>query len=164
LPAAFNKIQWYGRGPHETYWDRKTSGKIGIWKSLIDQDFHRYSRPQETGNKTDIRWMNICSDRICLHISSADDQLLSGSAWPFKTSELDYIPGKDGGTSASGLVPVSSRHGADIKKGDQVQVNIDHKQMGLGGDTSWGRLVHEEYTIPSGKYSYSFIIKPSIIN
>jgi len=64
--------------------------------------------------------------------------------------------------SASGLVPVTSRHGAEIVTGECVQWNIDHLQMGVGGDTSWGRLVHDEYTIPPKKYHYSFIVKPDI--
>ena len=49
-------------GPHETYWDRKTAGKIGVFEGAIQNQFHRYSRPQETGNKTDIRWMSVQSN------------------------------------------------------------------------------------------------------
>ena len=90
-----------------------------------------------------------------------DNQLLNGSVWPFNTTALDFVAGKDGGASASGLVPVTSKHGAHIKTGQLVQWNIDHLQMGVGGDTSWGRLVHEEYTIPAGNYRYSFILKPN---
>jgi len=160
LPNQFTETSWYGRGPHETYWDRKLSGKIGIFHGPIQDQFHRYPRPQETGNKTDIRWMQVSSEGLYLLVHSADNQLLNGSIWPFNTSELDYIVGKDGGISASGLVPVSSRHGADIKTGAIVQWNIDHLQMGLGGDTSWGRPVHKEYTIAPGEYHYSFVIIP----
>ncbi len=160
LPDHFNNTSWYGRGPHETYWDRKFSGKIGIYQGTVKEQFHRYSRPQETGNKTDLRWMSVSSNALRLTVYPADDQLLSGSTWPFNTAELDYVAGKDGGQSASGLVPVSTRHGAEIKCGPLVQWNIDHLQMGLGGDTSWGRLVHKEYTIPPVEYRYSFVIVP----
>ncbi len=161
LPEVFTETAWYGRGPHETYWDRKTAGKIGIHQGPIANQFHRYSRPQETGNKTDIRWMKVSSDALHLTVYPADNNLLSGSVWPFNTSELDYIAGKEGGMSASGLVPVSSRHGAEIMSSTTVQWNIDHLQMGVGGDTSWGRPVHKEYTIPAGEYQYSFTITPS---
>ena len=153
LPNTFTKMSWYGRGPFETYWDRKSSGKIGIYDGLIENQFHRYSRPQETGNKTDIRWMQLESDQIKLSVSPTDNQLLSCSAWPFPTSELDFEAGKDGGQSASGLVPVTSKHGAFIQTGEIVQWNIDHLQMGVGGDTSWGRLVHPEYCIPAKELS-----------
>ena len=104
--------------------------------------------------------MQVSSSALNLTVHPADNQLLNGSVWPFSTSELDYIVGKDGGMSASGLVPVSSRHGADIKTGQTVQWNIDHRQMGVGGDTSWGRPVHREYTIVPGEYRYSFVIIP----
>jgi beta-galactosidase len=161
LPNAFTETSWYGRGPFETYWDRKTAGKIGIYEGAVKDQFHRYSRPQETGNKTDLRWMSVQSNGIDLTANSTDDQFLNGSVWPFATDELDFVAGKDGGESASGLVPVTSKHGADIKTGALVQWNIDHLQMGVGGDNSWGRLVHEEYTIPARGYRYSFVIQPS---
>ncbi|MCB9081838.1 MAG: DUF4981 domain-containing protein [Lewinellaceae bacterium] len=161
LPNTFTEMAWYGRGPHETYWDRKLAGKIGIYEGLIQDQFHRYSRPQETGNKTDIRWMQVMSEKVILTVQSTDRQFLNGSVWPFATAELDFVAGKEGGKSASGLVPVTSRHGADIETGKLVQWNIDHLQMGVGGDTSWGRLVHPEYTIPAGVYHYAFIIQPS---
>lgn len=161
LPNNYTEMSWYGRGPHETYWDRKLSGKVGIYEGNIQNQFHRYSRPQETGNKTDIRWMSVESDKLKLTAQSTDSMLLNGSVWPFVSSELDYVAGKDGGKSASGLVPVTSKHGADIKTGKWVQWNIDHLQMGVGGDTSWGRLVHDKYCIPATKHNYSFIIKPT---
>ena len=162
LPDDFAITSWYGRGPHFTYWDRQTSGKIGIYRGAVADQFHRYSRPQETGNKTDIRWMQLSTDEISITAYPADSFLLNGSVWPFHTSELDYKAGKDGGESASGLVPVSSRHGAEIKAGTRVQWNIDHLQMGVGGDNSWGRPVHDKYTIPAGEYRYSFILVPAV--
>ncbi len=162
LPAGYTSTSWYGRGPQETYWDRKTAGKISIHKGEIQDQFHRYSRPQETGNKTDLRWMELSSKDLSIQVQPTDHQLLNGSVWPFSNSELDFVAGKDGGISASGLVPVTSKHGAYIQTGKEVQWNIDHLQMGLGGDTSWGRLVHEEYTIPAKVYQYSFSIRPSV--
>ena len=158
---TFDRVSWYGRGPHETYWDRKTSGKIAIHEGNVVDQFHRYSRPQETGNKTDIRWMSLESDKLYLTAQPLDSRFLSCSVWPFTTSELAFEPGKDGGISASGLVPITNKHGADITIGKRQQWNIDHLQMGVGGDTSWGRHVHDRYTIPVANYSYSFVIIPS---
>jgi beta-galactosidase len=162
LPMGFTQISWYGRGPHETYWDRKTSGKIGIYQSRVADQFHRYSRPQETGNLTDLRWMRLSADTLTLTAYPADSFLINGSAWPFGTAELDFEPGIDGGESASGLVPVTTKHGAHIKSGPRVQWNIDHLQMGVGGDNSWGRPVHKEYTIPPGEYHYSSTLVPAL--
>ena len=158
LPDNFKHNTWYGRGPHETYSDRKTSGKIGIWDELIKDAFHVYSRPQETGNKTEVRWTEVSSDQLKLRAIPTDQQLLSYSVWPFLMEELDYRADEDGAVSASGLVPVTFKHGADIKIDTVVQWNIDHLQMGVGGDNSWGRMVHDEYLIPAKNYQYSFEI------
>lgn len=160
LSSNFTQTDWYGRGPHESYWDRKSSAKIGIYNGLIKDQFHSYSRPQETANKTDLRWMRISHKNLGLVALPLDGQFLNSSVWPFETEELDFVAGKDGGESASGLVPVTSKHGADIKISNLVQWNIDHLQMGVGGDTSWGRLVHPQYCIPVKEYNYSFILKP----
>ncbi len=161
LPNDFNKVSWYGNGPHETYWDRKTSGILKVYKGKVEDQFHRYPRPQETGNKTDLRYFNLESDKVVLHAIMEEHNLFNGNCWPFTTEELGFVEAKDGGQSASGLVPVASKHGAEIKKGKTVQWNLDLLQMGVGGDTSWGRMVHKEYRIPAKEYSFSFVIRPS---
>lgn len=159
LPKSFTDMEWYGNGPGESYWDRKTGAKTGIYDSKITGDFHRYMRPQETGNKSDVRWIEVSSPDISLK-AVATSNWLNSSAWPFAMKEIDFIAGEDGAESASGLVPVTTKHGADIKIGDEVQWNIDHLQMGVGGDNSWGAKVHDAYTIKPGKYQYSFSIIP----
>ncbi|WBX74067.1 DUF4981 domain-containing protein [Tenacibaculum pacificus] len=155
----FKEVSWYGKGPGENYWDRKLGQKTGVYSDEIISQFHRYPRPQETGNKTEVRWMEVSSTGLNLKV--VGEQLLNASVWPFNMKELDFIA-SDAGQSASGLVPVTKKHGADIKIGNTVQWNIDLQQMGVGGDTSWGRLVHKEYTIPANKkYNYSFTIEPT---
>lgn len=156
IPADFQFMAWYGRGPHETYWDRKTSGEIGIWKGIVWDQLHRYSRPQETGNKTDVRWMTLTNGKgLGIKVATSSTPL-SMSAWQLDMEELDFVPGKQGAESASGLVPVTSKHGAELMPQPFITWNIDFKQMGLGGDTSWGRMVHDEYTLPVQSYRYSF--------
>lgn len=158
LPQSFTEVSWYGKGPEESYWDRKTGQKTGVYSGKVNDQFHAYSRPQETGNKTNVRWMQLSSSDMDLKMKS--DQLLNASVWPFSMTELDFSSG-DGAQSASGLVPVTKKHGADIQLGKTIQWNIDLQQMGVGGDTSWGRLVHDEYTISADQsYSYSFTIIP----
>ena len=159
LPNNYTKISWYGNGPEESYWDRKTGVKTGIYSEKVKEEFHRYPRPQETGNKTDIRWVKIASNEITLKAQS--NQFLNTSIWPFTMKELDFSS-DDGAASASGLVTLTKKHGADIKIGDTVQWNIDLLQMGIGGDTSWGRLVHDEYTVKPKTYRYSFVITPQL--
>ncbi|MFD1615295.1 glycoside hydrolase family 2 TIM barrel-domain containing protein [Gelatiniphilus marinus] len=158
LPKEFTKVTWYGKGETESYWDRKTGVKTGIYSGTVTNQFERYLRPQETGNKTDVRWVKVASNNLTLKAKSTI--LFNTSVWPFDMTEIDFNSG-DASESASGLVPVTKKHGADIKIGETVQWNIDYLQMGVGGDTSWGRLVHPEYTIPANKtYSYTFTIVP----
>ena len=157
LANDYKEVSWYGNGPEESYWDRKTGVKTGVYTGKIIDQFHRYPRPQETGNKTDVRWMEVSSNAMTLKVSS--EQLLNTSVWPFAMTEIDFNT-NEAIKSASGLVPVTSKHGAEIKIGETVQWNIDMQQMGVGGDTSWGRLVHDAYTISPEPYSYNFTITP----
>jgi beta-galactosidase len=158
LLSDFQFMKWYGRGPHETYWDRKTSGKMGVFKGHVWDQLHRYMRPQETGNRTDVRWVSL-ENKAGMGIKAYSNIPFSTSAWQLDPEELDYQPSRKGSESASGLVPNTSKHGADLFPGNFITWNIDHKQMGVGGDTSWGRPVHEKYTIPATKYTYSFILQ-----
>jgi beta-galactosidase len=163
VPDEFQFMEWYGNGPHETYWDRKTSGEIGIWQGTVWGQLHQYSRPQESGNKTDVRWMSLSTEEGINLTVTTTSQPLSMSAWQLKRSDLDFVAGKKGVESASGLVPVTSKHGADLFPRDFITWNIDFKQMGLGGDTSWGRKVHDEYTLPVKDYHYSFKLTPESV-
>ena len=62
VPAEFNTMTWYGRGPHESYWDRKTGASVGVWSGPVEEQFFSYVRPQETGNKTDVRWVAMTNE------------------------------------------------------------------------------------------------------
>lgn len=146
VDKTFANIKWFGRGPHESYADRKDSAPIGLYSNTLDKDFHRYVRPQETGNKEDLRWLSLYNkDGQILKIYS--NQYFSASALPFKYKQL-YHAGKGN----------PNKHGGEIKIQDVVSIQINHKQMGVGGDDSWGAPVHSEYSIPVKKYNYSFKI------
>jgi len=161
MPGDYQFIRWYGRGPHESYADRKTSAAVGIYQLPIKEQIHHYSRPQENANKTDVRWLTITAPSGA-GLLSVGDKLLSVSAWPYLQEDIDFIAGKDGSASASGLVPVTTKHGGELLMRNLVTVNLDHKQMGVGGDTSWGRLVHEQYRLPAKSYQYGFTLVPFV--
>lgn len=159
VPESFDTMRWLGRGPHETYADRKRSGRIAMHQLDVEHAFHRYSRPQETGNRTDVRSMTLLDDTgVGLRFES--DTPMSVSVWPFAADELEYVPSSRGEESASGLVPIPSKHGAHIHVGGPRTVSIDHSQMGVGGDTSWGRWVHEEFLIRPSPMSLRYRITP----
>lgn len=161
LPQSFQFMEWFGRGPHESYADRKSSAAIGLYRGQIWDQFYAYTRPQESGNKTDVRRMRLSNEAGIGLEMYTEGEPLSCSAWPFAQEDLDFEAGEGGEASASGLVPNVSKHGADIFPRDFVTWNIDLLQMGVGGDNSWGAPVHEEYQIPGDKvWTYSFWLLP----
>ncbi len=158
LPAEFQYMKWFGRGPVETYEDRK-GAKAGIYAGTTWEQFHPYPRPQESGNKTDVRWVRIVNRQGVGLEAVAEDQLLNTSAWPFAAKELDFVAG-EGGMGASGLTPMTSRHGVDVQPGSLTTWNLDLAQMGTGGQNSWGALPPTQYQLPVKPYCYAFRIRP----
>jgi beta-galactosidase len=145
VPDHFDQVTWYGRGPFENYEDRKTAAFVGLYQLPVDQMFFPYVRPQESGTRTDIRWMSLADeDGNGLLITGMP--LFSASALPFTTSQLDYADSR-------------FRHPADLEENDFIDVNVDLKQMGVGGDDSWGAKPMKQYLLPSGKYSFTFTVR-----
>ncbi len=153
----FENMIWYGRGPHESYWDRKTSALVGLYSGLVKDQFWAYIRPQENGNKTDVRWMSLTNnDGVGLLFKGLP--LLNVTASHVIMEDLES-PGRTDGRQREGVKPVN-RHTTDVKPRNLTSVNIDYKQLGVGGDNSWGAWTHDEYRLKENSYSYSFIIKP----
>lgn len=149
LPGAFSQLEWFGRGPHENYWDRKTGAAVGRYRSTVAEQYHDYSRPQETGNKSDVRWFAL-RDAAGHGLAFSADGLLNFSALPMAQDDLDH--------DRSPSVP--NRHGGLVPFRDFVGVNIDHLQMGVGGDNSWGALPLAKYRIPAKEYAWRFRMAP----
>lgn len=158
LPKEYHFVQWFGRGPVETYEDRK-GAKLGVYGGTVLDQYHAYPRPQETGNKTDVRWMRLINGQGFGIEAIAEEKLLNASVWPFAASELDFIADKDG-MGASGLTPISRKHGVDIQHSDFTTWNLDLCQLGTGGQNSWGSLPPLAYQLPIKAYQYSFILRP----
>jgi len=146
FPGSFDEVTWYGRGPHESYVDRKTSAPIDVYTgSVWDQSF-QYVRPQETGNKTDVRWMALTNNDVGLMIKGSPT--FDGSVHQYPYDDLDYVP-------------KGQKHGKlDLKPKDVVNWLIDMKQMGVGGDNSWGAKPHDKYMIFPGEYSFVYKMIP----
>jgi beta-galactosidase len=144
VPASYNQVKWFGRGPQENYLDRKTGALVGIYNSTVDNWITPYVRPQENANRTDIRWAQFTdSNGNGLQIQY-NQKLLGISAWPYSENDLETI-------SHNNLLP----------QRDFVTINVDGWQMGVGGDISWGLPVHPEYRmIDKGRYEYAFYLKP----
>ncbi|MFI1772044.1 glycoside hydrolase family 2 TIM barrel-domain containing protein [Thalassobellus citreus] len=146
LPKAFSEISYYGRGPYENYSDRKYSAHIGLYNQTVSEQYYPYIRPQETGNKTDVRWSDISNNTITLHIES--DALFNMTALHYLTEDLD-----DG-------LEKNQRNAADLKERDLTNLKIDNKQMGIGSIDSWGAWPMEKYLLKDKTYQYQFKVTP----
>ena len=122
LPSDITTAEWYGRGPHESYVDRKTSAPIGLWRGPIAAQNHNYIRPQETGNKVDVRWMELSGAGRGVRIGGDTPLMMNVLAFPY--ADLDrHTPGTWKST--------------DVVPHDQVTLLVDGAQWGVGGDTQW---------------------------
>lgn len=139
LPAEFENLEWYGRGPHESYCDRKESAVFGIYQSKVKDQHADFVRPCECGGHEDTRWLRVtdgsgCGIEICgnFHFSA-----LPWSIEQYTAAEYADELGESLGTN---LV-------------------LDGFSAGLGGDTGWDKVIHPEYRIPDGNYIYELEIR-----
>lgn len=134
MPAAMENILWFGRGPQENYWDRKSGARVDIHQSTVGKWITRYVRPQENANRSDVRWIGFSDDDgIGLRIES-EGFSMGVSAWPYSAEDL-----------------AAATHDFQLPRRDFITVHLDGAQMGVGGDNSWGLPVHQKYRLEPGK-------------
>lgn len=157
MPREFDQMSWLGRGPHESYADRKTSALVGLYSGPVADQYFPYIRPQENGNKTDVRWMSITNkDGLGLQFIGLPHLSVSTHHQIMEDFES---PGRTDG-SIKDYKNMVRRHTNDVKPRNLTSVNIDYKQMGVGGDNSWGARTHTQYRLTEKAYEYSFRICP----
>lgn len=147
LNKELDNFDYYGRGPWENYTDRNTASLTGIYNSKVADQYVPYTRPQENGYKTDVRWMSL-SNNSGNGIQIEGLQPLGISA--LNNYPEDFDPG----------LTKKYRHTNDITPRNEVIVCVDLAQRGVGGDNSWGAMPHEQYQLKSKEYSFGFVIKP----
>ena len=140
IEKELQNIDWYGRGPHENYIDRESGAAIGIYQTTLNQWITPYVRPQENSNRGGIRWLRFSQGTHQLQFSAVGEPFCA-SAWPYTISTLEQ-----------------TTHDFELKMHNNIIVDIDCNQMGVGGDCSWGLPVLQKYQIKPGKYQYKFII------
>lgn len=147
MPKSFENISYYGRGPVENYIDRKWATELGVYNQTVTDQFYAYIRPQENGNKTDIRWWK--------QFNEAGRGLQFVAEAPFSASALHYtIESLDSGWEKK------QEHSNEVEPVDLTNFLIDKVQMGLGCVDSWGAIPREEYMLPYGDYEFTFIMQP----
>lgn len=140
--SDFNKFKYFGKGPEENYIDRNIGARVDIFEKDVINNLTPYLVPQECGNRTDVRWAEIKTE------SNEGIKFIYNNE-PFELSVLPY----------NFLELEQASHSYELPKSSYTYVTISMKQMGVGGDDSWGAPVLEEFCIPSNKnYEYSFSI------
>ena len=150
MPKAYDRVQYYGRGPVENYIDRNSSEFLGIYENQVADEYFPYVRPQESGNHTDVRWFRVLNEQ--------GRGLEFYSNAPMEASALNYlVEDLDDGVTKDKLI---GSHSGDLVERPQTQVHIQQRQMGLGCVNSWGAWPRQEYQIPCKEYDFTFAIKP----
>ncbi len=136
LAGAFENLAWYGRGPHESYPDRKQSAMVGIYRATVDEQFFPFVDPCECGGHQDTRWLSLTSEGGA-EFYAGGRPLLHFSALRYTIEDL-----------------LQAGHVYELTQTEDVQLNLDGFHLGLGGDTGWTANVHSEYLLPPGIYRY----------
>lgn len=145
-------MTWFGRGPFESYWDRKTAADVGRYDASVAEQYFPYVRPQENGNKTDVRWVAIASDSVAL--LAVGDPVLEVQAHhnlpeDFETPGAGYVERDE----------TLNRHISDIVPQPFTWLALDLHQMGVGGDDSWGSWTHDQYRLRDTSYAWSYRLR-----
>ncbi len=145
VPGELDRVNWFGRGPHETMWDRKSGAAVGRYSARVVELVTDYVRPQENGNRTDVRWATLTnSDGKGLLIADAGGTLLSLSARPYTQDDL-----------------AAATHIHELPQRENITVCVDYKQRGVGGDTPAGSHPHDEYRLYGGQdVGFAFRLRP----
>jgi beta-galactosidase len=148
INASLKNVEWYGRGPWENYTDRNSSAFVGIYANTVDGLYFPYLRPQENGYRTDVRWVKFQNDQVGITVTG-DPSICFGAQY-FKKSDYNNKADKK----------QNMQHPFDLKKRDEIYLNIDYRMMGIGGDNSWGDEPHLIYQLPPHEYYYNYTIQP----
>jgi beta-galactosidase len=150
MPAAYDQVEYYGRGPVETYCDRKDSEFLGVYRNAVKDEYYDYVRPQESGNHVDVRWFSVV-DKDGKGLQFYSNAPMEASALPYTRDQLDDGMWKD---------KAWGHHSGDLIPSGMTSVHIQQRQLGLGCVNSWGAWPRREYRLPYQDYDFTFAIKP----
>lgn len=141
---AFYAVEYLGRGPHENYIDRNKSADIGLYKADITSLYTPYLKPQEHGERTDVRYVKLLGTKSSLLIEA--DKSMEFNVCPYSTQELE-----------------DAKHGYELTGSDRPFITVCARQTGVGGYDSWGARTLDEYENKAGKtYTLGFKLIPQL--
>jgi len=139
LPAGFEQVRWFGRGPRENYSDRKDSADVGLYQETVDGLYVPYVMPQEHGNHTDVRWVEVGDGKAGLRFSG--EPLLNFSASHFTADDL-----------------YRAKHTVDLVRRPETILNLDLAQRGLG-TASCGPDTRPQYQLNKSSYTFAYCVR-----
>jgi beta-galactosidase len=141
MPGGYERFSWYGLGPHDTYADRKVGARVGVYRSTVDDQYVPYIKPQEHGNKADVRWAAL-TDENSVGLLVVGMPLLNVSARHYTARDL-----------------AAARHTHELRRRDDIILNLDYAQSGLGSE-SCGPGVLPAYRLERQAYRYQLRLRP----
>lgn len=149
MQKPYTNITYYGKGPEENYCDRNNSARLGYYTQQVSNQYWGYVRPQESGNKTEVRYWRVSS--------SAGIGLEFYGVKPMECSSLNYLTEDlDGGP----VKAAHQYHSGDLEMRPFTAVHISDRQMGLGCVNSWGAWPEDRFMIHYGDQDFTFVIRP----
>ena len=157
MPGEYSTFEYFGNGPFENYADRNSAALMGHYVQRVEDQYHYgYVRPQESGTKTEIKWMKVLDDNGAgFEITS--DVRFSASALPFSVEQLDV---RALGNNQAHSLELKAQAYENKRSLGKTYVNFDLRQMGLGCEDSWGAVPRPEYMIPAAEYDFFFVLRP----
>ena len=157
MPGEYSTIEFYGLGPFENYADRSSAALVGHYvQSVSDQYHYGYVRPQESGTKSQLKWIKVVDDNGAgFEISS--DVKFSASALPFHWKEMDV---RMLGNNQAHSLELKAKAYEDQRALGTTWVNFDLVQMGLGCINSWGAWPRMEHLVIPQEYTFRFVLRP----
>ena len=141
LGTDYSDVEWYGRGPWENYPDRKTGYFIGNYRMPLKDFMVDYAMPQDNSNRSDVRWFSLSNGNNSLKVTALQE--MNFRAWTYSEEDLE-----------------AAKHPQDLLEKDYVNLNIDYKIHGVGGNDGWGARTMDAYTIDGNQpYQYGFILE-----
>lgn len=141
LPGEYDRVTWYGRGPHETYADRKLGAQLGVYGGTVEEQHVPYIMPQENGNKTDVRWVTL-TNRGGAGLLAIGMPTLNMSAHHYTAQGLE-----------------EAKHTYELGRQEDIILNLDYAQSGLGNG-SCGPGVLPRYLLDAGEYRFGLRLRP----
>lgn len=145
MEQAYDRIEFYGKGPEENYIDRNNFATLGVYKQAVADQYWGYIRPQESGNKTQVRYWKVTDQNGCGLMFESTEPMECQSI-PYLYDDLDPATEK------------AQRHSGDLTPRPLTSVHIAQRQMGIGCVNSWGAWPRSEYQMPCKDRTFTFVI------